>query len=237
MLFSSPVYFVFFAAYFALHAVLPRKFRVLLIVVGSALFYSYWDPTYTWVPYLLILIAYVTALWMDAAADEKSRKRRLAIAVIALLLPLGIFKYTNFIYVDVIGPALSYDGQLVDWPLPLGISFVTFTLIAYVVDVFKRRFAVEHRLQMLIAYATFFPHLIAGPILRPYELIPQLDRYRRFIHVRFAVGLAIFSVGLFKKSPSGKCFPMYANMLNVGCRASNFLYSKWNSLQVTSLAT
>lgn len=199
MLFSSPTYFIFFAAYFVVHALLPERFRVLLIVVGSAVFYSYWKPSYAWVPYLLTAIAYFGALWMDAAVDETGRRRRLTATIIVLLVPLAIFKYTNFVYADVLGPVFSTEGRLVDWPLPLGISFVTFTLIAYVVDTFKRRFDVERRLQMLVAYATFFPHLIAGPILRPHELIPQLDKPRRVLSVRFTLGIAIFSMGLLKK--------------------------------------
>ncbi len=199
MLFSSTAYFSFFAAYFVVHALLPERFRLLLIIVGSAVFYSYWKVEYAWVPYLLTAIAYFGAVWMDTAADEVSRKRRLIVTISALLIPLAIFKYTNFVYSDVIGWAFSFEGKLVDWSLPLGISFVTFTLIAYVVDAFKRRFAVERRLQMLVAYATFFPHLIAGPILRPHELIPQLDRARRVFSVRFTAGIAIFSVGLVKK--------------------------------------
>lgn len=199
MLFSSPVYFVFFAFYFLLHALLPKRFRLLLIIAGSTIFYSYWKSSYVWVPYLLIFVAYFGALWMDQTEDEVSRRRRTFAVIAALLVPLVIFKYTDFIYADVIGPVFSFEGHIIDLPLPLGISFITFTLIAYIVDAFKRRFAVEQRLQMLIAYATFFPHLIAGPILRPHELIPQLDRPRRALNVRFTVGIAIFTIGLFKK--------------------------------------
>ena len=86
--------------------------------------------------------------------------------------------------------------MLIGLPLPLGISFITFTLIAYVVDVWQGKFPIERRWSMLAAYVMFFPHAIAGPILRPHELLPQLGRVRS---LKVLPGILIFSVGLFKK--------------------------------------
>src|SRR5205085_386130 len=105
-----------------------------------------------------------------------ARRMRLAISVAALLLPLLIFKYTNFVWNDVIGAVFAVDNRrLITVGLPLGISFVTFTLIAYLVDVARGRYPAPAA-RWLIGYTLFFPHLIAGPILRPHELIPQLHR-------------------------------------------------------------
>src|SRR6185437_9531767 len=83
--------------------------------------------------------------------------------------------------------------------LPLGISFVTFTLTAYVVDVYRGRFRVERNLVKMRGYVLFFPHLIAGPILRPHELLPQLGHLRRALGARFTLGVALFAIGLVKK--------------------------------------
>lgn len=198
MLFSSPVYFGFFAVYLLIHFLVPQRFRLLVVIVGGTVFYSYWKWTYTWVPHALMLMAYGGALWMDRAADETGRRRRMIATIVALLIPLIFFKYTDFLYRLVIGES-DPSVKILDLPLPLGISFVTFSLIAYVVDVFARRFRIEERVQMLAAYVIFFPHLIAGPILRPHELIPQLDRLRSFARRRILPALAIFSVGLVKK--------------------------------------
>ena len=84
------------------------------------------------------------------------------------------FKYTDFFYRDVLGPMFGVHDKILDLPLPLGVSFVTFTLTAYVVDIYRGKFAGQVSPTTLTGYVLFFPHLIAGPILRPIELIPQL---------------------------------------------------------------
>ena len=100
----------------------------------------------------------------------------------------------------VIDPAtLLNPPELAKWALPLGISFISFTACAYVIDVYRRRFPVEHRLRYLLAHILFFPHLIAGPILRPHELIPRLKAMRPARDARFMLGLSIFTLGLVKK--------------------------------------
>jgi alginate O-acetyltransferase complex protein AlgI len=199
VLFSSPVFFVFFAAYFALHAGIPPRHRIWLIIFGGLVFYSYWYPGYFWVPPLLLAIAFGGAIWVDGAKEKSARRTRLVGAIALLLLPLLVFKYTNFIYRDVLGLLFATGDHVFQLPLPLGISFVTFTLIAYVVDVYRGAFAVERRLPLLAGHVIFFPHLIAGPILRPHELIPQLERQRPWRSAQFLGGVAVFTFGLAKK--------------------------------------
>lgn len=199
MLFSSPIFFIFFAVYFAVHVALPPRQRIWLIIIGGLIFYSYWYPGYFWIPPLYLAIAFSGTLWLDRAASAHSRKWRLAAVVVALLIPLAVFKYTNFIYRDILGLLFPTYSRLVDLPLPLGVSFITFTLIAYVVDVYRGAFTVERRPAYLGGHLIFFPHLIAGPILRPNELIPQLERPAAWRSADFMVGIAIFTVGLVKK--------------------------------------
>ena len=127
------------------------------------------------------------------------RWRHTAAAIAVLLLPLAIFKYTDFVYRDVFGPFFGIDHGLLNLPLPLGISFVSFTLTAYLVDIYREAFSADHRPKTVLAYVLFFPHLIAGPILRPYELIPQLENPRAATLRGFAAPLAIFTLGLVKK--------------------------------------
>jgi alginate O-acetyltransferase complex protein AlgI len=133
-----------------------------------------------------------------------SRGARLACVLVALCAPLFIVKYSHFLAEDVFKPipglgAVLGDTSFLKFGLPLGISFVTFTLIAYVVDVYRGRYPIERRLPRMLGYVLFFPHLIAGPILRPNELLPQLQQKRRAIDARITLGLAIFSLGLVKK--------------------------------------
>jgi alginate O-acetyltransferase complex protein AlgI len=199
MLFSSPAFFAFFAIYFALHLVTPRPARILLIILGSTVFYAWWKVEYVWLPYLLTAIAYGGVLWIEHEKKPSRRRRRLIVTIAALFIPLVFFKYTDFIYSDVIGPLFGFGGKILDLPLPLGVSFVTFTLTAYVVDIYQGRFPRPGSAATTTGYVLFFPHLIAGPILRPVELIPQLDHPRRALDARFAIGFLIFTVGLVKK--------------------------------------
>lgn len=190
---------MFFIVYFSLHLLLPIRYRIGLIVVGSTIFYGYWNPYYTWIPYLLTVSSYLGSSWIDNALTLESKRRRLTATIALLLVPLLIFKYTNFIYNDVFGIFVPVQGNLVDLLLPLGISFVTFTAISYVVDVSNGKFPREKSLMTMLAYILFFPQLIAGPILRPAELIPQLRRMAREKSTRIFYGVGIFTAGLVKK--------------------------------------
>jgi alginate O-acetyltransferase complex protein AlgI len=144
-------------------------------------------------------IAYAGVLWIEATTEERARKWRLFITIVTLFVPLVFFKYTDFLYRDVLGPLFGFHDKILDLPLPLGVSFVTFTLTAYVVDIFRGTFAGRVSPTTLTGYVLFFPHLIAGPILRPIELIPQLRNPRSALSAHFYAGLAIFTVGLVKK--------------------------------------
>ncbi len=99
----------------------------------------------------------------------------------------------------MISPLIGTNPLSLQIPLPLGISFITFTMIAYVVDAFKGKFPVQRNPKALMGYVTFFPHLIAGPILRPNELMPQFDKLRKPMDAPFILGAAIFTVGLVRK--------------------------------------
>ena len=196
MLFNSPVFFVFFACYLVVHWLTPPRFRLWTMIAGSAVFYGYWNWVFTGLPFVLVLLAFVTTWWTVAAGPE-GRYARLAVGVVALLLPLLVFKYTNFIVNDLLGVS---DGKLITVALPLGISFVTFTLIAYLVDSATGKYKFQPTPRWLLGYTLFFPHLIAGPILRPHELIPQLERQMPIRRHNLLPGLALFTVGLIKKT-------------------------------------
>jgi len=200
VLFSSPAFFIFFAAYLLLHLLVPLRWRLALVIAGSAFFYAYWNPWYAWIPFAYIAIAYGGALWMMRIEDAQARRLRVAAVIVLLLLPLAVVKYAGFVYNDVLGPILAPAHRWnAPWALPLGISFVTFTLIAYVVDVHAGRYRLERSVTMLSGLVLFFPHLIAGPILRPAELLPQLHHPKAGLGPQAGLGLAIFTLGLVKK--------------------------------------
>jgi alginate O-acetyltransferase complex protein AlgI len=198
MLFSDPSFFAFFSVYLLLHFVVPPRFRLGLIIVGSTVFYAWWKWEYTWLPYLLIAIAYTGSRQICFEKNETRRKAITAVTVALLFVPLVVFKYTNFIAVDVLGPLIGIHYKILDVSLPLGVSFITFTLTAFVVDIYRRTFPGVPGVSTATAYVLFFPHLIAGPILRPKELIPQLECPQPARGINTA-GIVIFTIGLVKK--------------------------------------
>lgn len=113
----------------------------------------------------LTFAAHFGAQWLDLKTDAAARLRRLWLVLVVIFAPLVIVKYTHFVLADVLQAGVAAADYR--WALPLGISFITFTVTAYVVDVYRRRYAREKSLALMLGYVLFFPHLIAGPILRP----------------------------------------------------------------------
>jgi D-alanyl-lipoteichoic acid acyltransferase DltB (MBOAT superfamily) len=201
MLFNSHEFiFVFCPAVFAVFFLIAaRNFRLALawLVGASLFFYAWWNP-----PYLLLLLGsvlfnYAAGLLLSRAA--RRRRTLLGGAVAANLLLLGYFKYTNFLigtWNAVSGAALP----LFDILLPLAISFHTFQQIAYLVDTYRGETG-RYRFLDYLFFVVFFPQLIAGPIVRHDEIIPQVSARRtwRPDPADLALGITIFSFGLFKK--------------------------------------
>jgi alginate O-acetyltransferase complex protein AlgI len=182
----------------------PATQRIWLVILGGAVFYAWWRPDYLWVPAILTLIAFYGARWLAETDEPAVRRQRLIIVLVLLFLPLVIVKYSYFLLVQVLGQIIDPQilltpPELVKWALPLGISFITFTACAYVVDVHRGKFPAERNLRFLLGHILFFPHLIAGPILRPHELVPRLKAMRPARDARFMLGLSIFTLGLVKK--------------------------------------
>ncbi|MCC7046054.1 MAG: MBOAT family protein [Alphaproteobacteria bacterium] len=150
-------------------------------------------------PFLLMGIAYGGGRLVDRAREPVIRWRYALGAIALLCIPLLVYKYTDFISRDVVGPLLGVHPPLLNVPLPLGVSFMTFTLAAYLMDVYNGKFPPDRAPTTILGYVLFFPHLIAGPILRPYELVPQLERPISARRAHFTVSLAIFTLGLVKK--------------------------------------
>ena len=200
MLFNSPVFFIFFFIYFLFHVSLKSQHQLLLIIIGSTIFYTYWYPFYIWVPFILIFIAFGGGIWINTEEKKRARKYKLIIVLICLVSPLLFYKYANFFYKDVLGLFFDSKSLLFNYPLPLGISFITFTMMAYVIDVYWRNFSVVNNFSLFSSYTLFFPQLIAGPILRPKELIPQLEKNKtKKSQNKIILGTAIFTIGLLKK--------------------------------------
>jgi D-alanyl-lipoteichoic acid acyltransferase DltB (MBOAT superfamily) len=204
MLFPTTDFAIFFAAVFALHWLLNPRRRAWkwFMLAASYAFYAWWDWRLVGILALVSAIAQVGALWVEAGEDERGRKRRTAVAVVALLLPLAWFKYYGFFAIslanafDSIG--LSAPLPLLEVLLPIGISFYTFMAISYVVDVSRLEITPAPWLDVFV-YLSFFPHLVAGPIVRGDELLPQVRRQRDSRSIDVSRAGYLIMGGLFKK--------------------------------------
>jgi D-alanyl-lipoteichoic acid acyltransferase DltB (MBOAT superfamily) len=222
MLFSSYIFlFVFLpvtlTGFCLLSRLLGTKPAKLWLTLASLVFYGWWNPAYV----ALIVVSMLFNFWLGKHIGRAVRaggagrggtgdpdtlkgglqrgQAWLVFGVTANLLLLGYFKYANF-FVGNINAVFGTGWTIGKIVLPLGISFFTFTQIAYLVDA-KRGVVCEYDLGDFLLFITFFPHLIAGPIIHHREMMPQFAEPRtyRFDWENLAVGLGIFSIGLFKK--------------------------------------
>jgi alginate O-acetyltransferase complex protein AlgI len=206
VVYNSLTYAVFFIAVTVACWLIPtHRGRLGLLLAASWAFYAAWYPVY-----LLLLIAvtgfnYQAALLVDRHAARPAVARRIMIvAVVANLANLAFFKYANFFldtWSDVSNALLGAAWQPpgIDVFLPLGISFYTFQKIAYVVDVYRGDAPVIRNPLKMALFGAFFPQLVAGPIVRPNEFIPQLASKRRFDARMFLHGGDLIAIGVVKK--------------------------------------
>lgn len=170
-----------------------------VLALSSLVFYAAWDWTYLWVIATSITFNYLCGQLISTIEEVKKRKFVLTFSIMTNLLLLGCFKYTNFV-VDNVSSLAGQRVSCVDIILPLGISFFTFQQIAYLVDVYRRE-AVEHRFHHYVLFVSFFPQLIAGPIVHHKEMMPQFvaGNAGLFRTDWVSLGVAVFSVGVAKK--------------------------------------
>jgi D-alanyl-lipoteichoic acid acyltransferase DltB (MBOAT superfamily) len=203
MLFNSyPFLFVFLpiclVGFFAIGRY-GKGFGAAWLGLASLFFYGWWDYRYV----LLLLASIVGNFFLGRAIARRARtppgKRLLTIAVIANLLLLGYYKYADF-FLQSLAEVTGDQLGLMRVVLPLGISFFTFTQIAFLVDAYRGQ-AAEYRFVNYLLFVSYFPHLIAGPVLHHREMMPQFDLARTYrAHAsNFTIGLTIFFLGLAKK--------------------------------------
>jgi alginate O-acetyltransferase complex protein AlgI len=181
----------------------PDRGRVWLLVLASFFFYASWNQ---WLALLICLstaMDYGVARGLDAFRSALLRKLLLLVSLVANLGLLFYFKYANF-FLHSLEEALRAAGHpaalgTLQVILPVGISFYTFEAINYTVDVYRRRVPAERNLANFLLFITFFPHLVAGPIVRARDFLPQIRRRKHWDWVRVELGVRFFVMGLFKK--------------------------------------
>jgi D-alanyl-lipoteichoic acid acyltransferase DltB (MBOAT superfamily) len=220
MLFNSYTYILVFFPLVALIYFSLSRARLTLaakaaLVIASLVFYGWWNPAY--VPLLVCSILFNYAVGAVLAksfgrAKGASQKAVLILGLAGNIACLGYFKYANFL-IEIVRGALGVNLPALPIVLPLGISFFTFTQIAYLVDAYLGQTR-EYDFLNYLLFVTFFPHLLAGPILHHAEMMPQFDRLKNKIFQKsnLTLGLALFFIGLFKKTALADMFAGYANI-------------------------
>jgi alginate O-acetyltransferase complex protein AlgI len=205
MLFNTTQFLLFFVIVFTLYWLLPwQKARVWLLLVASFAFYATWNK---WLALLVTgttIMDYVLARLMDGTATQWRKRAYLLTSLIVNLGLLCYFKYMNF-FLDSLRESLQAAGVESALPtlaviLPFGISFYTFEAISYSIDVYRGRVKAERSLSSFMLFILFFPHLVAGPIVRAYDFLPQTHRPKRFDWLRMQLGVEHFLLGMLLKT-------------------------------------
>ena len=214
MLFTTHQYLIFFVVVFAAYWAMPwQRARVYLLLGASFYFYATWNE---WLALLVTGTAtldYVLARGIDAAPSRGARRLFAGLSIAVNLGVLCVFKYMNFFLdslYDVSGVPPK-DRYLLDLIVPFGISFYTFEAISYTVDVYQGRIKAERNLPNFLLFILFFPHLVAGPIVRAKDFLRQVHRPKRWSWVRAQAGVQLIVLGLFKKLAIADFMAIYSD--------------------------
>lgn len=197
MVFSSPVFlFIFLTAVYILYRIIPSiRLKNMLLLLFSLLFYTYGEPEAIILMIISIIMNYIFGLLMKK--ENKSRKACLVFSIVFNLSMLGIFKYAGF-GAEMLNKLPFLSVSIPDIALPIGISFYTFQAMSYVIDAYKSPDYIQRNVFKLALYITFFPQLVAGPIVKYYDFADQID-HRESTPQMTAEGIRRFIIGLSKK--------------------------------------
>lgn len=220
MLFNSLEFFIFLPIVFVLYWFVTNKklkFQNILLLVASYVFYGWWDWRFLSLIVISSFIDYYIGLGLEKSASNQRRKYLLVTSVCVNLGFLGFFKYYNF-FLDSFVDAFTFFGNPPDVNrlniiLPVGISFYTFQTLSYSIDVYRRKLKPTNDMISFFAFVSFFPQLVAGPIERASNLLPQFYKKREFDYDKSVDGLQQILWGLFKKVVIADSCAIYVNLI------------------------
>jgi D-alanyl-lipoteichoic acid acyltransferase DltB (MBOAT superfamily) len=220
MLFNSIEFFLFLPLVFALYWLIGSK-RIkqqnVLIAIASYVFYGWWDWRFLFLILFSSVVDYTMGMLLKSTNDQAKRKVFLWISITVNLGFLGFFKYYNF-FVDSLVDSFTFFGSTLNINtlniiLPVGISFYTFQTLSYTIDVYREKLEPTKDFIGFMAFVSFFPQLVAGPIERATNLLPQFHKKREFIYSNAVDGLRQVLWGLFKKVVIADNCAKYANII------------------------
>ena len=215
MLFNSLSFLIFFPVVITLYFLTPQKWRWLLLLAASYFFYMSWRPAYIFLILISTGIDYFAGRRMGQLSEKRDRRKYLILSLVVNLGLLAVFKYFNF-FNDSIQTVLNSAG--IGWYipqfellLPVGISFYTFQTLSYSIDVYRGTTKPEKHLGIFALYVAFWPQLVAGPIERSSQLLPQFRRHVDFDYDRVRGGLLRMLWGFFMKLVIADRLAVYVN--------------------------
>ncbi len=217
MLFTSYIFWVFFAVVFILYRRLRHRTQNYMLLVASYVFYGYWDWRFLFLMLFSTVVDYCAAILIARDQSRPRRKSVLISSIVIQLSLLGLFKYFGF-FSQQLASVFSLVGIPVYLPaleflLPVGISFYTFQTMSYMIDVYRGEYPCEKNFVNFALFVSFFPHLIAGPLVRATKLLPQIANPRTRRPDDFREGLYHIAIGLFKKVFVGDNLAPIANSI------------------------
>jgi alginate O-acetyltransferase complex protein AlgI len=206
MIFNSIVFLIFFSIVFLLYFLVPQRFRWIYLLAGSYFFYGYYKVEYLVLLIVPTIIVYFISLKisrLNPENDKSQRKQLLILGVLLALAVLFVYRYTNFVGNSLFSLFGIFFKDLTYFPLeliyPIGVSFYSFKMVSYLVDVYNENAKAEKHLGYFALYVSFFPQILAGPIDRAVRFIPELKKKVNFDMDRIVSGFQLVVYGIFKK--------------------------------------
>lgn len=204
MLFNTIEFMLFFPAVTLLYYLLPHRWRWLMLLAASCVFYMWFIPKYILILLVTIVIDYSAGLLMERWADVQRRRRWcMVVSIVSTCMVLFIFKYLNFCAENLVALAQhfgwSHPSKVLNIVLPIGLSFHTFQSLSYVIEVYRGNQRAERHFGYYALYVMFYPQLVTGPIERPQSLLRQLHEEHPLRYENIANGLRLILFGLFLK--------------------------------------
>ncbi|WP_029233789.1 MBOAT family O-acyltransferase [Butyrivibrio sp. VCB2006] len=194
---SLPFFALFVITYLLVKVLQTNEIKLWVLLIASYVFYSYWDVRFLLLMLLMEYVSYLAAIKIEL--NRKKAKKYLGSSVAFSLFILSLFKYFGFFLQQI---EMLMGKNALHWRivLPIGISFYTFQCISYVVDVYRGEIKARKKFRDVSLYISFFPQLVAGPIIRAKDFLPQIDSDLTLTGENLSEGIQIFLWGLFKKA-------------------------------------
>jgi len=233
MFFNSIPFVFFFVVVAILNFVFPGRYRWVWLLAASVLFYMWSNPIQLLVPLCIISVSYVGGIQIEESGSARRKESVFLLSVIATVGVLAFFKYSNFISssafdgINYIRVTLFHSAASLENPFllsiiaPIGISYITFQAIGYLIEVKRGDHPAERNLGLFSTYVMFFPKILAGPVERAHNFLPQLKKSIIFDYAEVSVGLRLIAWGLFKKLVIADRLSVFVNAVFNNTQAAN----------------